>query len=254
MISDKLVSKTFKYYDKFENDKQVVKPSLPILYFGDLNRYLQSKIKVVTVGKNPSDNEFRLTKQDPFSFVRFPDWNDDRANLMKSLNSYFANKPLKNWFSCFKPILKGAKTSYYSNEYKGNIALHTDICSPLATNPTWSKLPVEKRKLFYQEGVVIWKELIEELQPDIMFVSIPRRLFKSIFTSEGKQLTVFFKKKNGVDRKKPYTVEKFEYLLKSNKRVNVIFGQAANKPFGSISTDQKNKIGNLSLQQYELQS
>lgn len=89
MISDKLIKKTFEYFDEFSHDEIVVNPSLPILYFGNLEDYKKSKIKVVTVGKNPSDNEFRLNKNDDFSFVRFPKWDKNQKNLIDSLNSYF---------------------------------------------------------------------------------------------------------------------------------------------------------------------
>lgn len=246
MISSRLIEKTLKYFDTHKNDKVVVKPSLPILYFGNLDAYRKSELKVITVGKNPSDNEFRLNKNDSFSFVRFSEWKDDSRNLISALNPYFENKPLKQWFSCFEPILNGLSASYYKSNYNST-ALHTDICSPLATNPTWSKLSKETQSVLYEEGFEIWKELIEELQPDIMLVSIPRALFSSVFRSSGDELIVFNSKKNGEPRKKPYAVEVFEYELSTEKKVSVIFGQAANKPFDTIYDQQKIKIGELCL-------
>ncbi len=246
MISDKLVEKTFEHFEKFKGEEVVVTPSLPILYFGALDAYAKSELKVITVGKNPSDNEFRLKKSDPFSFVRFSNWNEHTRNLLSSLNPYFEDKPLKQWFSCFEPILNGLSASYYNSSYH-NTALHTDICSPLATNPTWSKLSKETQSALYEEGFEIWKELIEELQPDIMFVSIPRALFRAVFKSSGNELVVFNNKKNGEPRKKPYLVEIFEYELSTEKKVKVVFGQAANKPFDTIFDQQKLKIGELCL-------
>lgn len=250
MISNKLIEKTLKYFDTHRNEEVVVKPSLPILYFGNLDAYCKSKLKVVTVGKNPSDNEFRLDKNDPFSFVRFSEWNENSKNLISTLNSYFENKPLK-WFSCFEPILNGLSASYYKNNYN-HTALHTDICSPLATKPTWSNLSKETQSILYEEGLEIWKELIEEIQPDIMLVSIPRALFESVFKSSSSKLVVFNKKKNGDPRKKPYIVEVFEYKLNTEKKVKVVFGQAANTPFGIISNEQKYRIGKLCLKQFNL--
>lgn len=246
MISDKLIEKTLKYYDTHKNKNVVVKPSLPILYFGNIDAYRKSKLKVVTVGKNPSDNEFRLNKNDSFSFIRFSEWNEKSKNLITALNPYFEDKPLKQWFSCFEPILNGLSASYYNSTYN-HTALHTDICSPLATNPTWSKLSKETQSALYEEGFEIWKELIEELQPDIMFVSIPRALFRIVFKSSGNELVVFNNKKNGETRKKPYLVEMFVYELSTEKKVKVVFGQAANKPFDTIFHQQKIKIGELCL-------
>jgi hypothetical protein len=217
-----------------------------VLYFGDLAAYEKSGLKVVTVGKNPSDNEFRLKKTDSFSLIRFSNWDSTKNNLVESLNPYFEDKPLKQWFSCFEPILNGLSASYYQNSSK-NIALHTDICSPLATSPTWSKLRKEMQANLFHEGLVIWKELIEELQPDIILVSIPKTLFYSVFKSKGRVLVTFTHKKNGEIRKRPYTVELQEYLLKSKKKVKVVFGQAANKPFDTIDCQHKIKIGELCL-------
>src|SRR5574344_529650 len=179
MISNNLIEKTLKYFDTHKNEKVVVKPSLPILYFGNLDAYRESKLKIITVGKNPSDNEFRLNKNDFFSFVRFSKWNEKSKNLILALNPYFESEPLRKWFSCYEPILNGLSASYYSSY--NYTALHTDICSPLATNPTWSKLSKETQSALYEDGFEIWKELIEELQPDIMFVSIPHAIFKSVF-------------------------------------------------------------------------
>ncbi len=36
----------------------VVHPSMPILYYGDLDRYFASELRIITVGLNPSREEF----------------------------------------------------------------------------------------------------------------------------------------------------------------------------------------------------
>ena len=244
MITNDLLQRTFNYFNKHEKDEVVVKPSLPILYFGDLESYLKSNLKVITVGKNPSLNEFRLNEKDSYSFVRFVKWDATKKNLTETLNHYFKidAHPFKQWFSSFEPILNGLNSSYYEDT-KANIAIHTDICSPLATNPTWSKLTEVKKDLLFQEGFLIWKQLLEELKPDILLVSIPRTLFNQVFNTKGKELIVINTKKDGTERKSPYKVEIHNYKLESGKKVTVIFGQAANKPFDTISNEQKIKIG-----------
>ena len=215
---------------------------MPILYFGNLEAYENSPLKVLTVGKNPSDNEFRLKKGDPYSFSRFTKWDKNKLNLIESLNPYFEEKPLKQWFSSFEPILNGLNCSYYCNNFE-NRALHTDICSPLATNPTWSRMKPEDQNKLYANGVVIWKDLIEELQPDILLVSLPIELFKKSISSHREKLITFEHKKDGSKRKKDYIVYVHNYILKSGKETKVIFGQAANKPFDTISKYQKEQIG-----------
>lgn len=245
MVRNDLVKKTFNYFDNFKEHEAVVTPSLPILYFGNLTSYKNSKHKILTVGKNPSDNEFRLKKSDSFSFVRFSNWNKNARNLIPTLNAYFDNNPLKQWFSCFEPILNGLSASFYPDSYP-NTAIHTDVCSPLATNPTWSNLAPKTQTILFKEGFEIWQELIEDLQPDLMLVSIPKNLFKLVFkTKKVKELISFSKKKDGTPRKYPYLVDLYKYELNSGKKVNVVFGQAANKPFGTINNQQKFKIGEL---------
>lgn len=242
MLSTDLLDKTLSYFNQFQDEHFVVKPSLPILYFGDTLSYKNSPVKIVTVGKNPSLNEFRLKKTDDYSFVRFPKWNEGSKNLQDCLDSYFENNPLRSWFSSFEPILSGLNASYYKGSKKINLALHTDVCSPLATDPTWSLLNDNQRGVLFKEGIALWKQLIEELEPDILLVSIPKNLFHEIFSSSGKELVVFENKKDGKERKKPYQVFLYEYQLRS-KKVKVVFGQAANKPFDTISESQKFEIG-----------
>lgn len=106
MLSNNLINQTLNYFSSHSQNIFVVKPSLPILYFGDLDEYYTSPLKVVTVGKNPSDNEFRLKRTDPYSFCRFKRWNPKKANLIESLNPYFSDAPL-SWFSCYEPVLNG---------------------------------------------------------------------------------------------------------------------------------------------------
>ncbi|MEJ6776481.1 MAG: hypothetical protein QNK85_04060 [Crocinitomicaceae bacterium] len=248
MLSLDLVAKTLKHYHAFISEKIVVSPSLPILYFGDLSRYGRSELKIVTVGKNPSNNEFKLSKNDSYSFVRFQKWRSREENLIETLNAYFKTIPLKNWFSSFEPILNGLDSSYYGGK-KPNIAIHTDICSPLATWPTWSKLTDQEKSRLFKDGHQIWLQLIEELQPDIMLISIPHALFSSVVSSNGESLLTFNQKKDGSPRSKPYEVTVHNYVLRSGKTVKVVFGQAANKPFDTISTEQKHEIGQKTLTQ-----
>jgi len=243
MISQNLVNRTLNYYQKFSQESFVVKPSLPVLYFGDLIKFNNSEIKVITVGKNPSDNEFRITRADRFSFVRFPKWRSKEENLVESLNAYFKTIPLKNWFSSFEPILNGMSCSFYGQKAR-NIVIHTDICSPIATFPTWSNLKNEQQENLFNEGHQIWLALIEELQPDFILASIPFALFSKVVKSGGKTIMSFKTKKDGFPRKKPYDVSLHKYQLKSGKEANVVFGIAANKPFDTITNEQKEEIGN----------
>ncbi|MBC8306431.1 MAG: hypothetical protein H8E55_63065 [Pelagibacterales bacterium] len=249
MISSKLINRTLNYFDSFSNHNIVVNPSLPILYFGNLTAYEKSNLKIITVGKNPSKNEFKLHKNDVYSFIRFPKWEEKQRNLIESLNPYFEEKPLKNWFASFEPILNGLSASYYGNAK--NTALHTDICSPLATDPTWSNLSQNEQNTLSKEGSEIWEQLIDELKPDVMLISIPFSLFRKHFSSKPKELVTFTHKKDGRPRMQEYIVETYKYTL-GNKNVTIVFGKAANKPFDTICNERKNIIGERALERIRL--
>ncbi len=243
MLSEKLLQKTFDYYNHFKKDSSIVQPSLPILYFGDLEAYSKSNLKVITVGKNPSDNEFKELKNGPISYFRFNIWNPKSPNLINTLNSYFKNKPLTKWFNNFEPLLNGLNASYYDNDYDNRV-LHTDICTPLATNPTWSNLSNEVKDELYSEGNKIWRDLIEELQPDIMIFSFSRFDFNKLkLVNNENTLLVFSENKKGEKRKKPYEVKISDLKLNTNKNVKVIFSPAANQPLGKITKKQREEIG-----------
>ena len=112
---------------------------MPILFFGDLDAYRASPLHVVTVGLNPSLHEFPADEP----FRRFPlaegSLGREPSRYLDATSSYFRTDPYARWFSsAFEPLLNGMQASYYQGG--GSTALHTDICSPVATNPTWSRL------------------------------------------------------------------------------------------------------------------
>lgn len=241
MISQDLIKEAMKYYNEFKDKKFVVNPSLPILYFGDIKAYCKSEIKIITVGINPSDREFKKFKSDKYSFEhRFPDWKGD--NLPQVLNDYFKKCPYE-WFENYELILNGTYCSYKDEKYE-NRAIHTDMCSPLATYPTWSGLKKERPSLF-KDGFTLWKLLLDELKPHIILVSMPCALFElfpKVVTSK-RELLQFSEDRNGNPRK-PYKVYEYEYDKKLNKtKTRVIYGRMIQKPFDAISNKQKKEIG-----------
>ena len=47
-----------RHFAHVQYQKFVYRPSFPVLFFGDLESYLSSTVRVVTVGLNPSWKEF----------------------------------------------------------------------------------------------------------------------------------------------------------------------------------------------------
>ena len=129
-----------------------------------------------------------------------------------------------------------------------NRVLHTNICSPWATDPTWSKLPnQEKKNLMENEhGFEQWKQLIRQLKPDIILFSIPEEYIKKLdLENERSVFVTISNDKKGVPRKKSVVIEKGVY-----GRSLAIFGRTWNVPFGALGEDQKKDLGQKIEQDY----
>jgi hypothetical protein len=197
------------------------------------------------LGLNPSGVEFPEDNR----FLRFekaqnlnPLVQDGNfvSGYLDALNGYFQsppNHPYKRWFNSFEPLLQGLDCSFYGAAT--NTALHTDICSPLATNPTWSKLSPEIQSRLMQRGSRLWHALIEWLSPDIIIASVARsHLSRISFVRDAKSRVIY-----KVDREKPYDVELSDLLLRNGGKTRLVFGKAANTPFGTVSNEDKRRIG-----------
>jgi hypothetical protein len=234
----------------------ITNPSIPILYFGDLTKYLESEIKIITVGLNPSHIEFPEYSR----FTRFADaesldttkkWSKSEvATYLQSLNDYFKHNPY-SWFDSFEPVLNGLNASYYPT-LDPNTAIHTDLCSPFATDITWSKLSVRNRNVLRADGIPIWHRLTEILKPDMTLVSIARMRLKSIKfrASTWKKFTSIYEKKDGTPRSKPYDIEVAKSQI-GDKNGHLVFGPAAQKPFGTLSTGHKRIVGGRLLDLFD---
>jgi hypothetical protein len=230
---------------QFVDQPFLVKPSIPILFFGDSVRYFSSKLKVITLGLNPSKVEF--PKED--RFLRF---NSARTvyprilegafydEYLKALNGYFRdppNYPYKRWFNSYEPVLRGLDCSYYGNDV--NTALHTDLCSPLPTDPTWSKLPSKARISLMESGARLWHSLVKFLSPNLIIASV----------AESHLRMITFPQQNGwrvvhtVQRANPYIVKLTKIAIASDRTACLVFGRAANTPFGTVSDVDKGRIG-----------
>lgn len=254
ILSHSLLKRAITHYNSVRVNDFVVKPSLPVLYFGDLKNYLASETKVISVSLNPSSAEFMDRKNDTPSYFRFPDYEETAESLETSLSNYFKEKPYREWFgkesgsnSGFLPVLDGMGFSYYDVEDK-ETAIHTDLCSPIATNPTWSYLNKDQQDLLLEEGFHIWKKLIGEIKPNIIVMStskkyldqlnptfIKRLEYKESNTSEGRAAT-------------KYTVEYYEVEIDGFK-TNLVWGSSQNKPFMPFSN--KREIGKKIISFYD---
>lgn len=136
------------------------------------------------------------------------------------------------------------ESSYYDGQM--NVALHTDLCSPLATDPTWSKLTMHERDSLGLTGVRLWLRLVRHLGPDVVLVSVARQHLASLdFSPLGQWGTI-----HTIERANPFRVEAREVEIVPGKRSLIVFGRAAEKPFGTVSTPAKREIGRRVAEHY----
>lgn len=221
-----------------------VAPAVPVLFFGDVDAYFGSRLRVVTVGLNPSSREFPA--DDPLR--RFPLAEGiDRADVgryVDVLSAYFRVDPYAGWFGAWGPLLNGAGASYYPGA--ASAALHTDICSPVATDPTWSGLGGGDRSALMGDGVALWHELLVLLGPDLVLVSVARRhLGRISFEALGRRwepIHTFNNKTDGAPRRRPYRAEARWHVIGDGVSL-FVFCPASQTPLGSISFDQRRELG-----------
>lgn len=179
---DKIIDDYLEDFGTKQNLPYVVKNSIPIIWFGDIYKYLTSPQKVITVAINPSFSEF--------SEERFPAALNvfNKNNLYESLNDYFNYNPYKKWFQRYESVINCVGATYGGKVSKlngTNYALNVDLLSSIATNPTWGKLTVQQKKQIANTSL-FW-ELYRFLDPDIIFISLDRKVTEFQFKLSAKQ-------------------------------------------------------------------
>jgi hypothetical protein len=244
MTIEQLVAEAWREYQRVEvhGNGILVRPSIPILFFGDSDRYFRSRYRIITVGLNPSLQEFPPSSR----FSRFSSAKDvypailrgDRIGAyLEALNAYFRTAPYIQWFNSYEPLLTGMGASFYDGAEC--TALHTDLCSPLATDPTWSRLTDRSRSDLTPAGRALWHELVRVFAPDAIIASVARAHLAN----------VNFRKLSGwrvihtVQRANPFTVEAINLEIAPGKVSTLVFAQAAQLPFGTVSRNDKQSIG-----------
>lgn len=224
---------------------------MPIHWFGDRKAYSQSAVKIVTVGLNPSGKEFKASKTSPESTVyRFPNYNSTNVSTLEmSLNEYFKIKPYTGWFNSFEHILAGMDASYWNGK-KDNIAIHTDFCTPWATDPSWSHLSDSEKNRLTCQGIPAWETLIKDLAPDIILFSIPDQYIRMLnLTTYPQPLVTYNKTKCGNQRKNPKVINYGDLC-----GTMVVFGKSWDTPFGDIDFMTKHSLGKNIMTAYKIKA
>ena len=248
---DQAVEEAWRAHDNAARLTTRVNPSIPILFFGDLSAYSVSTFRVLTVGLNPSLREFPSDR--PFSRFPLERWETrrERSSYLDTLSRYFRTDPYRAWFNTWERLLNGGGASFYGGE--SSAALHTDICSPVATNPTWSRLGDSDRSTLEADGVPLWHQLLDCLKPQVVVISVAERYLQRIkfkpIDNAWSSLHAFHSTGTGEPRTRPYEVRK-RWFDVGGAPTLFLFGRAAQMPLGLISAPQKYEMGTNMLEAY----
>lgn len=234
-----LIGEAWRIYQDADANPLVVRPSIPLPYWGDANRYRASALSVVTVGLNPSRREF--PPSNPFmrfgAAARFDpsDCSEGaRVAYLTALHDYFRIAPYRPWFDWFEQVLRGMDASFYDGA--SHTAIHADLCSPLATDPTWSKLD-GGREAFLAEGVPLWHRVIEYLAPDVILISVAKRYRDLVaFASPDGWEPIWTISRDHLGMS-PYVVMGQRVELANGTRPLMVFGPAAQLPFATLNKE-----------------
>lgn len=233
------------YWDDFLMKKElpfVTRKSVPIIWHGDIDKYKNSELKVVTASINPhfrafDKNSKQFLTEDLNYFEKVSQkneiTNDDKDRFINIFNNYFnTNESYEkdNIFSSYESLTKGLSAGYKGSV---NAMLHIDLYSAISTDKLWSKLnKKEKNEII---NIDISKKFLENLDFNIMFASVRRdvieTLFKDQIIADDKNIEHFYKIKN---KKLIFAII---YKLKEDKYV--IYGRNFNRPFGYANIEEK---------------
>ena len=81
-----LIKNEIQNSKKLEFNSNIIPSSIPILWFGNLEKYLLSDKKIITVSLNPSDKEFKGKDEDHFSTShRFKSYDGTAESILSSI-------------------------------------------------------------------------------------------------------------------------------------------------------------------------
>jgi hypothetical protein len=241
-----LIDEAWRLYNQ-TRDRCVVRPAIPILYFGDYQRYATSPLKVITVALNPSHHEFPVNDR----FARFRPAAgigtyalDQPSQLayLAALDGYFRGEPYLRWFGWFEHVLRGMGASYHDGAE--HTALHTDLCSPLATDPTWSKLNGQRDRLAV-DGMALWHNLVDHLAPDVIVISVARHYRDRIAFADNLGWQPLATIPRADPAKRPYEALMQRVTLPTckGKEMLLVFGPAAQQPFATLTQAARQRVG-----------
>lgn len=201
---ENLIQKCWDDFQKVKFEPFVIPNSIPILWFGDLEAYSKSDLKIVTVGLNPSNVEFLPSAHSTSNYsvdYRFPLAKSlvnksrltggDIQIYKDSINAYFTNTDkngvrtwYKPWFGNYEAALNGLNASYITSHGNQRTAVHVDLWSPIATLK-WGQLKSNQKSALQACASFSFKDLIISLKPHVIITCMNRDLIKSNYFDQN---------------------------------------------------------------------
>lgn len=190
--------------DRFNEDKcgLPLNPSIPILWFGDVDKYMMSGKRILTIAINPSDREFDLEPKTGL-YKYFPSLTSDIPNFGKGIpypltqpffDKYYEamceyfNHPY-SWFTYFEKVLNEFETTYGGKldlaQSSKNTAIHIDFYAPVATCKKWRDLNAKEKGTINSNYGIYFVKLINVLKPDVIIMSVNAQAKQAILSSFG---------------------------------------------------------------------
>ena len=178
-----------------------------------------------------------------------------RRNSNSELSAYFTRNPYRSWFSAFEPVLNGLEASYggkMAGRDHASTALHVDMCSPIATSPTWSKLSAAQRGKLTRTGRDIFEWLADELEPSVIVASLGwahLQEWNADFQAgrHWERLAEHGTAANGKPLRAPLLVQIGSISSRKGRPLLFVNASAADKPFGRFTTERKIEAGQTLL-------
>lgn len=200
---------------------------------------------MITVALDPSHHEFPV--QDRFArfraaerLARSPFTSSNQTAYRAALDGYFQEQPYMRWFGWFEHVLLGMGSSYLGQAE--STALHTDLCSPLATDPTWSRLDGQQEVLA-RDGMPLWHRLVEHLAPDVIVVSVRLQYRDQIAFANRTGWEPLATIPRDDPAKRPYHALMQRATLPRGSEALLVFVPAAQQPFATLTKEARQRVG-----------
>lgn len=161
----------------------------PRLWFGDLEAYSRSELRVITAALNPSGADFRNPLDEEYRSVRLSAETcasapGDLESYKRYCKEFFETGRRDKWFGNFRKLLRDIQDGVDYNckgswrfgsgsaSFPVHQAIHLDVFSPFATKDKWSSLKPTVKECLRGRGEPLFKAMVDILKPHLLLVGV----------------------------------------------------------------------------------